>query len=83
MTAPYRPVSCALHTELEAAALRSETVEIQAAAETGPPRIWRGRVLDVYSRAGAEHLILATAGGERLTLRLDQVLALTRAPPPG
>jgi Rho-binding antiterminator len=82
MTAPYRPVSCALHTELEAAALRGETVEIHAAAATGPPRVWRGRVVDVYSRAGAEYLTLATAGGERLTLRLDQVLVLTRTPPP-
>ncbi len=82
MTSPYQPVSCALHSELEAAAQLGETVAIHAAAETGPPRVWRGRVLDVYARTGAEYLTLATAGGERLTLRLDQVLALTRAPAP-
>ena len=82
MTSQYQPVSCALHTELEAAALLGETVELHGTAEGDQPQVWRGRVLDVYARGGAEYLTLATAGGERLTLRLDRVRALTRRPAP-
>ena len=82
MTAPYRPVACALHSELEAAALLGVTVEIHGITEAGQPQIWRGRVLDVYASGGAEYLALATVGGERLTLRLDRVRTLTPVPRP-
>ncbi len=80
MIGSYQPISCALHTELEAAALRGDTVEIHAVADAGPPRAWCGRVLDVYARGGAEYLTLAVTGGECRTLRLDHVLALNPAP---
>ncbi len=83
MTAPYRPVSCAVHTELEAAAVRGETVEVRVIGDADATTTWRGRVLDVYTQDGAEYLALSTPGGEQLTLRLDQVLALSREPRSG
>jgi transcriptional antiterminator Rof (Rho-off) len=77
---PYEPVPCALHSELEAAATLGETVEIRVRDPAGADPAWRGRVLDVHARDGAEYLVLALPAGGRVTLRLDRVLALTRGP---
>jgi Rho-binding antiterminator len=79
VTGPYQPVSCALHTELEAAATLGETVEIRVRDAAGD-LAQRGRILDVYARDGAEYLDLAASDRRRIVLRLDDVLALIRPP---
>jgi Rho-binding antiterminator len=80
VTGPYQPVSCALHTELEAAATLGETVEIRVRDAAAGDLVQRGRILDVYARDGAEYLDLAASDRRRIVLRLDDVLALIRPP---
>ncbi|MFP5409634.1 MAG: transcriptional antiterminator, Rof [Gammaproteobacteria bacterium] len=65
---PYAPIPCAQHERLEFAALTKQwlDVKVDGAAQRLLP-------LDVFTRDGAEWLTAHTAGGERVTLRLDRL----------
>lgn len=62
----YRPISCSLHDRFEAAVVRRIPVTIEWAGAEEP---YRGRILDVVVRSGAEYLVLE---GDQ-TVRLDLV----------
>ena len=64
--APYQPIPCAQHEQLEFAALTKQwlDVKVDGIAQRLLP-------LDVCTRDGAEWLTAQTESGEKLTLRLD------------
>ena len=72
----YRPIACALHDELEAAATRRAPVALAYTSEEGEEREARGRIVDLGARNGAEYLRLDTG----LELRLDRIRALDGVP---
>ncbi len=59
---PYVPVSCALHSELELAALRRRPITLRL--RDGSSR--RGTIADVWTEAGREWLRLHGAGAEEI-----------------
>jgi len=69
MTSDYTPIGCDLHDGLETLATARRSVLVRWRDAQGEAREREAVVTDVYSRQGAEYLVLST--GE--TLRLDQV----------
>ena len=59
---PYVPVSCALHSELELAALRRRPITLRL--RDGSSR--RGTIADVWTEGGREWLRLHGAGAEEI-----------------
>jgi Rho-binding antiterminator len=68
----YRPIDCDLHDLLEASATTRETVRVRFLDAEGQQQQRSTRIVDVYSRNGAEYLSLKT--GE--TVRLDRLVAI-------
>jgi Rho-binding antiterminator len=66
----YRAIACSDHERLEFAALTRQWLDVQVESGDQPSR-QRLLPLDVYTRDGAEWLLVETEAGERLTLRLD------------
>jgi len=66
----YTPISCEFHDHLEALATVRRPARICYVAEDGTPQERDAAVADVYSRGGAEYLVLAS--GE--TVRLDRLV---------
>lgn len=66
----YRAIACSDHDRLELAALKRQWLDLKV---TTGGRAGRQRLmpLDVYTRDGAEWLLVETESGEQLTLRLD------------
>ncbi|MBF0257151.1 MAG: transcriptional antiterminator, Rof [Gammaproteobacteria bacterium] len=64
----YRPVSCALHSELELAIMRQTRLRLSTAKGE-----ISGRPLDLLIREGAEYLLLQDDHGQEHSLRLDQI----------
>lgn len=80
---PYQPVSCDLHSRLELAILRRQTLTLRwqesEAGTADPPtdgiHSATLRLLDIYTRDGAEWLeVEPLDGGTVFRLRLDQLL---------
>lgn len=71
----YFPVSCDLHDFLEAAATTRASVQVQFRDAHGIPQHRSTRIVDVFSRSGAEYLSIGT--GE--TVRLDRLIAVDHA----
>jgi Rho-binding antiterminator len=69
---PYRPIDCDLHDALEAAAIRREMLRVRFLDVNGEYQQCHTRIVDVFSRNGAEYLSLET--GE--TVRLDRLVAV-------
>lgn len=71
MDAPYTPVDCGFHDGLLALATlrRPVAIDLVGATEADP---LRGRIVDVFSRDGAEYLRLD--GGA--AVRLDHIVAV-------
>jgi RimJ/RimL family protein N-acetyltransferase/transcriptional antiterminator Rof (Rho-off) len=69
---PYRPIDCALHDRLEAAATVGRPADLAWADAAGRELSSRETIVDVFARRGEE--FLTTASG--LELRLDRILAL-------
>ena len=71
---PYKPVSCALHSEYELLAMQRATITLQL--QTGESL--SGVISDITTRAGEEFLLFTPHNGTRIEIRLDQISALTR-----
>jgi Rho-binding antiterminator len=65
----YRPVDCLLHDQLESAATLRKKVRIAFRDSTGGSGQLEDRIVDVYTRAGAEYVKLE--GGREI--RLDDL----------
>lgn len=72
MTAQYHPISCDFHDLLEALATARQTAQIRFRDGGGALQHRSAAITDVFSRNGAEYLVIST--GE--TLRLDQLIAV-------
>lgn len=73
---PYHPIDCGLHDRLLAAATRGRTVQVRFRGDAGELLDLRSRILDVFSREGAEYL-RTSEGGE---IRLDRLLEVDGVP---
>ncbi|MBM4189986.1 MAG: transcriptional antiterminator, Rof [Betaproteobacteria bacterium] len=75
---PYQPVSCDLHSRLELAILRRRTLHLEWKTGPGLERRQAGTGIgvDIYTRDGAEWLEVDLVTGERLRLRLDQMVVI-------
>lgn len=67
--AAYRPIACALHDRLEAAATLGRPVSIVYRDAEGAPHAVEDRIVDVFARGGEEHARTATG----LVIRLDRL----------
>jgi|AMFO01.1.fsa_nt_gi Transcriptional antiterminator len=70
--ASYRPVSCGLHSEYELLAMRRAPVTVHYRDEAGAEHRFRGRVVDLLTRDGAEFMRLESERGT-LEVRLDRI----------
>ncbi|MBU2755797.1 transcriptional antiterminator, Rof [Acidithiobacillus sp. CV18-2] len=68
---PYVPISCALHSELELAAMRRRPLQLQL--RNG--RSLRGTITDVWTAYGREWLLLAV---QSASSRSDYLIDLTQ-----
>lgn len=68
-TTPYSPIDCGLHDELQLRVMRGRDVTVVWVDDHGATQRCTGRVLDVFSRAGAEFLRL----GDDREIRLDRL----------
>ena len=68
----YTPLSCSLHDELEALAVRRERVRIRFRDSEGTEREVHGSIVDVWSEGGAEHLRC----DDGTTIRLDRLVEI-------
>lgn len=71
----YRPIACALHSELELAVMHR--IRLRATHEGG---LVEGIASDMGSEAGAEYLHLTDQAGNRHSLRLDRITRLVALP---
>ena len=71
MTAKYHPISCDFHDLLEALATSRQQAQIRY-FDIGGIEHRNAAITDVFSRDGAEYLVIST--GE--ILRLDQLVAV-------
>lgn len=69
MKSDYEPISCAFYDMLEATAVRGEKVTIVFEAD-GDTHEVQARVLDLFTKASHEFVVLSTGD----TLRLDQLI---------
>jgi Rho-binding antiterminator len=75
MDTSYHPISCDYHDLLETLATVGRPAEVSFRDGEGVLQARRTAITDVYSRGGAEYLVLGT--GE--TVRLDRLIALDGA----
>ncbi len=73
--ASYRPISCSLHSEYELLAMRCAPVTVHYRDETGAGHHFRGRIVDLLTRDGAEFMRLESERGT-LEVRLDRIVRL-------
>lgn len=72
MDTSYHAISCDYHDLLETLATVGRPAEISFRDGEGALQVRRTAIINVYSRGGAEYLVLGT--GE--TLRLDRLIAV-------
>ncbi len=70
MTDPYRPIDCGLHDRLLAAATLRRRVALRFRGPDGAPVDAHDRIVDVFTRGGAEYL--RTEDGAEV--RLDRLV---------
>ncbi len=80
-TAPYHPIACSLHDELQLRAMRGSDVTIRYVSRdgvTGAEAVTdtADRIVDVRTRDGAEFIALANG----IEIRLDQLLEVDGIP---
>ncbi len=75
----YSPIDCDFHDILEAVATTRETIQVTFLDAKGLPQQRSGRIVDIFSRGGAEFLSIST--GE--TVRLDHLTLVVRSEPNG
>ena len=69
----YQPIDCGVHSELELLAMHRTQVCLEIRQADNQMEEIHGRVLDVFTKEGAEYLRLATEE-EELNVRLDRIL---------
>lgn len=69
---PYRPISCAMHSELELAIMHKRRLDLRW-TENGRRRTTRLQPLDLETREGNEYLLGEDATGQRRRIRLDRI----------
>ncbi|HYE39403.1 MAG TPA: hypothetical protein VEB23_05700 [Ramlibacter sp.] len=75
MTTKYHPISCSFHDVLESLAITRRPARILFTDADGAVRHRDAVIRDVFSREGAEYMMINS--GE--TLRLDQIVAVDDA----
>lgn len=75
----YQPIPCIQHERLEFAVLRRTPLRLtyQAGGERITARV---KVLDVYTRDGAEWLSFSDEAGKQAVIRLDQIVEFQEPP---
>lgn len=73
MTTEYRPIGCDAHSVLELLALRRVAAELRVVDPQGRPLTVAGRIVDVFTRDGAEYLRVLGEDGSGVDLRLDRL----------
>ena len=74
MSDPYRPISCADHSELELAVMRRQPLRLRW-RDGDAEREAVALPTDVTTEAGAEYLHARTEAGDPLKIRLDALLS--------
>ncbi len=69
----YHPIDCGLHSEYELAIMHRQRLRLCWQDPDGTEHIEVIMPLDLQTRAGEEFLIVRTAAGERLHIRLDRI----------
>lgn len=72
MAEPYEPISCDVHDQLEAAAVKKHEIEL-VFDDQGTRQRERGQVEDVFTSEGAEFARLRNGDGAR-DVRLDRIV---------
>jgi Rho-binding antiterminator len=75
MDTSYHPISCDYHDLLETLATVERPAEVSFRDGEGILQVRRTAITDVYSRGGAEYLVLGTEE----TVRLDRLIAVEGA----
>ena len=75
MSDDYVPIDCGFHDRLEDAAVRRREVSLEV-VEDGDTRIISARIVDLFSRSGADWARIVEVGGEERVLRLDRIRRL-------
>ena len=76
---PYQPIPCTRHERLEYAALRRTPLLLTYDAG-GERKTASVKVLDVYTRDGAEWLSFSDEAGKQAVIRLDQIVEFQERP---
>lgn len=71
---PYEPIDCSVHDRLEAFSVRGVPCRVEYATPEGEGRTSIGRILDVFTRAGAEYVHLE----DGTEVRLDRLRSVER-----
>lgn len=66
----YHPIDCGLHDELQLRAMRGRPVAVRFVDADGTPHTRVDRLVDVFTKDGAEYV--GTASGE--VIRLDRLV---------
>jgi len=72
MDQPYQPIACEIHDEFLAQASLRRQCELTVRQADGQTATVSGVIADVYTREGAEYLVLRDGP----TFRLDQIIAM-------
>lgn len=76
---PYQPIPCVQHERLEFAALRRTPLHLTY-ADGGERKDTLVRVLDVFTRDGAEWLRCVDAQNNEAVIRLDRIIEFQERP---
>lgn len=74
----YRPIPCALYSELELAVMHAEVLDVLWREPDGVSRQIAGPAVDLRTRDGGELLLIATGAADAAWLRLDRLVRVTR-----
>lgn len=78
----YVPIDCSFHDRLESLAVHRTLVPIEV-VEDGTATRLDARVIDVYSRDGAEYVKLTARDNSEHEFRLDHLVSVAGVPRPG
>ena len=69
----YKPVSCAMHSELELAIMHKQVMELCWQNESGEMRTENVVPVDIITSNHAEFLVVKTDNNQSVSIRLDQI----------
>lgn len=72
----YRPISCDLHDQIEAAILAGQPINLVWHGDDGMTHIERLRLKDVTTSSGEEWLDADSPSGDHVRVRLDHIVRL-------